>query len=77
MVSFALVACWLFAVTVVSDFLTFSSGSTTGSVQVFSKTSLQSAVSASSTEFFRSGISDGHWRYTCLYGKFYSSSQLS
>lgn len=50
-VSFALVACWLFAVTVVSDFLTFSSGSTTGSVEVLSKTSLQSVVSASSTEF--------------------------
>lgn len=50
-VSFALVACWLFAVTVVSDFLTFSSSLTTGSVEVLSKTSLQSVVSASSTEF--------------------------
>ena len=50
-VTFALVACWLFAVTVVSDFLTFSSGSTTSSVEVFSKTSLQSVISASSTEF--------------------------
>ena len=50
-VSFALVACWLFAVTVVSNFLTFSSSSTTGSVEVLSETSLQSVVSAPSTEF--------------------------
>ena len=50
-VSSALVACWLFAVTVISNFLTFSSGLTTGSVEVLSETSLQSVVSAPSTEF--------------------------
>ncbi len=50
-ISVALVACWLFAVTVVSDFLTFSSGSTTGSVEVFGETSLQNIVSAPSTTF--------------------------
>lgn len=50
-VSVALAACWLFAVPVISDFLTFSSGSTTGSVEVLDETSLQSVVSAPSTEF--------------------------
>lgn len=50
-ISSALVACWLFAVTVTSNFLTFSSGSITGSVFALGETSLQTIVSAPSTAF--------------------------
>lgn len=48
-ISIALVA--YFAVTDFSDFLTFSSGPTTGSAEVLGETSLQSIVNAPSSVF--------------------------
>ena len=49
-ISIALVVCWLFS-TIISNFLTYTSGSITGSVEVLGETSLQSSIGAPSTAF--------------------------
>ena len=49
-ISIALVVCWLYS-TIISNFLTYTSGSITGSVDVFGETSLQSSISAPSIAF--------------------------
>ena len=50
-VRFALVVCRLFATTVTSEFLIFSSGLTAASIGVFSQTPVKRIVGAPSTEF--------------------------
>ena len=48
--SIALVVCWLF-LTIMPNFLTYTSGSITGSVEVLGETSLQSSIGAPSIAF--------------------------
>ena len=48
--SIALVVCWLFS-TIISNFLRYTSGSITGSVDVLGETSLQSSIGAPSIAF--------------------------
>ena len=48
--SIALVVCWLLS-TIISNFLTYTSGSITGSVEVLVETSLQRSIGSRSTAF--------------------------